>query len=56
MIIRRLNHFGETDVWGVIVISIFGAVLLCTAYLFWWHGRAFASIPNTEDEEENEDL
>ena len=56
MITRRLSHFGQTDIWGVLAILIFCMALLFSAYLFWWHTRSFASIPTSENEEENEDL
>ena len=60
---RRLSHFGETlgqlDIWSVLLIIIFTMGLVFTVYLFWWHSRAFASIPNSEvyePEEKKEDL
>ena len=56
MITRRLSHFDEPDIWGVLVIIIFFIVLLISAYLFRWHNRTYATLNPEEDEEENEDL
>ncbi len=56
MITRRLSHFDEPDIWGVLVIIIFCIALLFSAYLFWWHNRTYATLDPEEDEEENEDL
>ena len=53
---RILNHFGETDVWSILIYTIFGMALIFSAYIFWWHGQTYVSYLVREDEEEVENI
>ena len=53
--LRRLDHFGGSHVWSIIVYVFFILSLMFVAYFFWLNNRTHASLSEDEDEDEDED-